>query len=64
MIAPVKDSSDPAMVQTFQAILGMTPMGRLGQPQEIAAMIAFLASEDGSYCTGAEFYVDGSWTAM
>lgn len=64
MIAPVKDASDPAMVQTLQAILGMTPVGRLGKPEEIAAMIAFLASDEATYCTGAEFYVDGGWTAM
>jgi len=64
MISQVKDSSDPAMQQTHQTILGMTPMGRLGKPQEIAALIVYLASDDASYCTGAEFYADGGWTAM
>jgi len=64
MISQVKDASDPAMQQMMSAILGMTPMGRLGKPEEVAAIIAFLASDDAAYCTGAEFYVDGGWTAM
>ena len=41
----------------------MTPMGRLGRPEEIAAVIAFLASDDASYMTGSEVYVDGGWIA-
>lgn len=39
-----------------------TPLGRIGQPAEIAAVAAFLASEEASYCTGAEILVDGGWT--
>jgi 3alpha(or 20beta)-hydroxysteroid dehydrogenase len=52
------------MRQTYQTILSMTLMGRLGRPEEIAALIAFLSSDEASYCTGAEFYADGGWTAM
>jgi 3-oxoacyl-[acyl-carrier protein] reductase len=37
------------------------PMGRLGQPAEFAAMVAFLASERASYTTGASIPVDGGW---
>jgi NAD(P)-dependent dehydrogenase (short-subunit alcohol dehydrogenase family) len=44
-------------------ILSMTPMGRMGRPDEIASVIAFLVSEDASYMTGAEVYVDGGWIA-
>lgn len=44
-------------------LVGATPMGRLGQPGEIAAMITFLASDDASFVTGAEFVVDGGYTA-
>src|SRR5688500_9572286 len=44
-------------------LIGATPMGRLGQPEEMAAMITFLASDDASFATGAEFVVDGGYTA-
>ncbi|CAN5922370.1 hypothetical protein BH23ACT10_BH23ACT10_11440 [soil metagenome] len=45
------------------AMVGMTPMGRLGQPEEVAALIAFLASDDASFMTGSELYVDGGYIA-
>ncbi len=44
-------------------LIGATPMGRLGQPEEIAAMITFLASDEASFTTGGEFVVDGGYTA-
>jgi 3alpha(or 20beta)-hydroxysteroid dehydrogenase len=39
------------------------PLGRLCAPEEVAAMILFLASDESSMCTGAEFLVDGGATA-
>jgi len=43
----------------LEKIVGTIPMKRLGEPTEIAAIIAWLASEDGGYATGAEFSVNG-----
>lgn len=37
------------------------PMGRLGEPREFAALVAFLASERASYITGTSITVDGGW---
>lgn len=39
------------------------PIGRLGTPQEVANLILFLASDESSFCTGAEFVIDGGLTA-
>jgi NAD(P)-dependent dehydrogenase (short-subunit alcohol dehydrogenase family) len=35
------------------------PLGRIGQPEEIAKVVVFLASEDASYIAGVELFVDG-----
>lgn len=43
----------------YRAVLSRTPLGRLGQPAEVAAVVAFLASDDASYLTGETVYVDG-----
>jgi 3-oxoacyl-[acyl-carrier protein] reductase len=37
------------------------PMGRLGEPQELAGLVAFLASTRAAYITGASIAVDGGW---
>jgi glucose 1-dehydrogenase len=40
-------------------LLSRTPLGRIGEPEEIAAVAAFLASDDASYITGQTIYADG-----
>jgi NAD(P)-dependent dehydrogenase (short-subunit alcohol dehydrogenase family) len=51
---------DPAWVARLEA---GTPLGRLAEPEEIAAPIVFLASDWASYVTGAVLYADGGYTA-
>ncbi|HQR21669.1 MAG TPA: SDR family NAD(P)-dependent oxidoreductase [Burkholderiaceae bacterium] len=45
-------------------ILSRTPLGRLGEPDEIARTVAFLASDDASYLTGTTLYPDGGRLAL
>jgi len=42
-------------------ITGKIPLGRMGNPEELASLIAFLASEKASYITGATVQVDGGY---
>ena len=41
------------------ATYGAFPISRIGQPEEVANMVLFLASDESAYCTGAEYLVDG-----
>ncbi|MCM1983672.1 SDR family oxidoreductase, partial [Lyngbya confervoides] len=43
----------------LNALLENIPLNRLGQPQDVASLVTFLASEEASYITGSTFFVDG-----
>jgi len=63
MIAPFMKDAAGQKSGMAQWIETMTPMGRVGTPEEVAEVIVFLASPAASYMTGSEVYVDGGWTA-
>ena len=46
----------------LDALIGQIPLGRLGKPEDVAGLAAFLASDDASYVTGATYFVDGGLT--
>lgn len=58
MTAPIFEDE-----QTTAWLQSVTPMGRFGEPGEIAKLIVFLSSDDASYITGAYVPIDGGWLA-
>ena len=50
--------------ETLKTVLGMHPIGRLGEVDDVAKAIRYLASDDSSFVTGAELVVDGGLTAV
>ena len=56
------DAAEAFALNLVNGITRRTPLGRFGQPDEIAEVVAFLASDRARYMTGAVTMVDGGWT--
>ncbi|MBI2647896.1 MAG: SDR family oxidoreductase, partial [Candidatus Wildermuthbacteria bacterium] len=54
---------DPFRSDMDDTIKARVPMKRMGRPEEVSAVVAFLASEEASYVTGATYVVDGGYLA-
>jgi len=50
--------------ERIQALCEQIPLKRVARPEEVAALIAFLASDECSYCTGATFDINGGWLML
>jgi len=48
-------------VDHLEMVKSMVPLGRIGQPREIAGLVAYLASEESAYMTGASLTIDGGY---
>jgi NAD(P)-dependent dehydrogenase (short-subunit alcohol dehydrogenase family) len=50
---------DEAIAQTYETIKAGIPLKRIGKPEDVANLVAFLASEEASYINGVEYIIDG-----
>ena len=48
--------------EVWQGFVGRQPLGRLGKPEEIAALVVYLASDESAFTTGSAFVIDGGWS--
>jgi 2-keto-3-deoxy-L-fuconate dehydrogenase len=60
-IAALSASSGEPIAKVRQAFVDRQPMGRLGKPEEIAAIAVYLASDESAFATGQSFIVDGGF---
>ena len=62
----IRREDDPwaARPDALAEITAKTPLGRRGEPREVALAAVFLASPAAAYITGASLPVDGGWTAL
>lgn len=64
LFGPDMDRNADAAINLIKPMVAAIPMKRMGLPAEIGSVVAFLASDDSSYMTGAELFVDGGLSLL
>jgi 3alpha(or 20beta)-hydroxysteroid dehydrogenase len=60
---PLVSSAPPETLARLQTVLDRQAIPRMGRPEEVAYLALYLASDESSYCTGAQFVIDGGHLA-
>jgi len=61
--SPMVDHAPPEVRERLDRLMAQQPIPRMGTPDEVASLALFLASDESSYCTGAQFVIDGGHLA-
>jgi 3alpha(or 20beta)-hydroxysteroid dehydrogenase len=61
--SPMVDHAPDDVRERLDRMMARQPIARMGRPDEVASLVLFLASDESSYCTGAEFVIDGGHLA-
>jgi NAD(P)-dependent dehydrogenase (short-subunit alcohol dehydrogenase family) len=63
IVTPMTEArrADP---QVYELTVSRIPLGRYGQPEDVAYGVLYLASDEAAYVTGSELVIDGGWTAQ
>jgi 3alpha(or 20beta)-hydroxysteroid dehydrogenase len=61
--SPMVEQAPPAVRARLDRLMARQPIPRMGTPEEVANLALFLASDESSYCTGAQFVIDGGHLA-
>jgi 3alpha(or 20beta)-hydroxysteroid dehydrogenase len=61
--SPMVEQAPPDVRSRLDEMMARQPIARMGRPEEVAYLVLYLASDESSYCTGAEFVIDGGHLA-